>query len=234
MSKRFSVWGSLSGLAVASAAGFAAYVFAIRPWHRRWGATDAEVSGNMPGDDLVEDSNFHTTRAIDIDAPRESVWPWLTQIGQGRGGFYSYDLLENLMGLDIHSADRILPEFQDLRVGDAIPIEPEGGGYTVAEIAPNRHLVLFIDGTGDSEVDRVFRQANASSTWTFLLKAPESERARFVVRWRARWDLLRSPTSFLIGLVLDPIECIMERKVMRGIKERAEAAAQVARKESQA
>jgi hypothetical protein len=234
MSKRFSVWSTLGGLAVASAAGFAAYVFAIRPWHRRWGATDAEVSGSMPGDDLVEDANFQTTRAIDIDAPLEAVWPWLAQIGQGRGGFYSYDLLENLMGLDIHSADRILPEFQDLRVGDAIPIEPEGGGYTVAEIAPNRHLVLFTDGTGDSEVDRVFRQANASSTWTFLLNEPEPERARFVVRWRARWDLLRSPASFLIGLVLDPIEFIMERKMMRGIKERAEAVAQVARDESQA
>jgi hypothetical protein len=188
----------------------------------------------MPGDDLVKDANFQTTRALDIDAPLQAVWPWLAQIGQGRGGFYSYDLLENLVGLDIHSADRILPEFQDLRVGDAIPIEPEGGGYTVAEIAPNRHLVLFTAGTGDSEVDRVFRQTNASSTWTFLLKEPEPERTRFVVRWQARWDLLRSPASFLIGLVLDPIEFIMERKMMRGIKERAETVTHVARKESQA
>ncbi len=233
MSKRFSVCGTLGGLAVASAAGFAAYVFAIRPWHRRWGAVDEEVAAGMPGDGLVPDANFDTTRAIDIDAAAEEVWPWLVQIGQGRGGFYSYDLLENLMGLEIQSADRIIPELQDLQVGDAIPIEPEGGGYTVAEIAPNRHLVLFTDGTGDSEVDRVFRQANASSTWTFLLNEPEPERARFVVRWRTRWDLLRSPASFLIGLVLDPIEFIMERKMMRGIKERAEAAAQLARKESQ-
>ena len=130
MSKRSSVCGTLGGLAVASAAGFAAYVFAIRPWHRRWGATDAEVSGSMPGDDLVEGANFQTTRAIDIDAPLEAVWPWLAQIGQGRGGFYSYDLLENLMGLDIHSADRILPEFQDLRVGDVIPIEPDVAAET--------------------------------------------------------------------------------------------------------
>lgn len=234
MSKGSTVRGSLGVLAAASAAGLAAYVFAIRPWHRRWGATDAEVSGSMPGDDLVEDANFRTTRAIDIDAPREAVWPWLVQIGQGRGGFYSYDLLESMMDLDIHSADQILPEFQELGVGDAIPFEPEGGGYTVAEIAPNHHLVLFTDGTGDSEVDKAFRQANASSTWTFLLKEPEPERARFVVRWRTRWDLQSSPASLLIGLVLDPIEFIMERKMMRGIKERAEAAGQVAGKESQA
>lgn len=234
MSKGSTVRGSLGVLAAASAAGLAAYVFAIRPWHRRWGATDAEVSGSMPGDDLVEDANFRTTRAIDIDAPREAVWPWLVQIGQGRGGFYSYDLLESMMDLDIHSADQILPEFQELGVGDAIPFEPEGGGYTVAEIAPNHHLVLFTDGTGDSEVDKAFRQANASSTWTFLLMEPEPERARFVVRWRTRWDLQSSPASLLIGLVLDPIEFIMERKMMRGIKERAEAAGQVAGKESQA
>jgi hypothetical protein len=234
MSKRFPVPGTLGGLAVASAAGVAAYVLAIRPWHRRWGATDAEMSRSMPGDDLVKDANFHTTRAIEIDAPLEAVWPWLAQIGQGRGGFYSYDLLENLMRLDIHSADRILPEFQDLQVGDPIPIDPEGGGYTVVEIAPKRHLVLFTAGTGETEVDRAFRQANASSTWTFVLREQEPERTRFVVRWRARWDLLRSPASFLIGLVLDPIEFIMERKMMRGIKERAEAAAQAARKESQA
>ena len=199
MSKRSSVCGTLGGLAVASAAGFAAYVFAIRPWHRRWGATDAEVSGSMPGDDLVEDANFQTTRAIDIDAPLKAVWPWLAQIGQGRGGFYSYDLLENLMGLDIHSADRILPEFQDLRVGDAIPIEPEGGGYTVAEIEPNHHLVLFTEGKGDSDLDTVFREANAASTWTFLLEELTGERTRLIVRWRARWNLLSSPMGFLIG-----------------------------------
>jgi hypothetical protein len=223
MSKRSSVWGTLGGLVVASAAGFAVYVFAIRSWHRRWGATNAEVAGSMPGDDLVPTANFETTRAIDIDAPAEAVWPWLVQIGQGRGGFYSYDLLENLLGLDIHSAHRILPEFQDLKVGDAIPIEPAGGGYTVAEIAPRRHLVLFTAGTGESELDKAFRQANAASTWTFLLEEPESERTRLIVRWRVHWDLLSSMASFLIGLTLDPIEFLMEQKMMRGIKERAEA-----------
>lgn len=65
----------------------------------------------MPGDELVPDANFATTRAIDINAPVEVVWPWLVQIGQGRGGFYSYDLLENVMGLDIQSADQIIPDW---------------------------------------------------------------------------------------------------------------------------
>jgi hypothetical protein len=147
----------------------------------------------------------------------------LVQIGQGRAGFYSFDVLENSLGLGIHSADRILPQFQGLRVGDTIPLEPEGGGYTVAEIEPNHHLVLFSDGSGDAELDRVFRQANAASTWTFLLKESAAERTRLIVRWRARWELLRSPVPFLIGLVLGPVEFIMEQKMMRGIKERVEA-----------
>jgi hypothetical protein len=179
----------------------------------------------MPGDELVPEANYRTTRAITIEAPAAAVWPWLVQIGQGRGGFYSYDLLENMMGLDIHSADRIVPRWQDLHVGDTIPLEPEGGGYTVAEIVPNRRLVLYTDGTGGSELDEVFRRANAASTWTFLLQELDGSRTRLVVRWRARWDLLSSLLSLLIGLMLDPIEFLMENKMMRGIKERAEAAA---------
>lgn len=226
MFRRFPLSRASAGLAGAGAVGFAAYTLAVRPWHRRWGATDEEVANSMPGDDLVGKANFATTRAIEIAAPAEAVWPWLVQIGQGRGGFYSYDLLENVMGLDINSAGRILPQFQNLHVGDTIPLEPEGGGYTVAEIEPGRHLVLFTEGAGTSELDNVFRQANAASTWTFLLKSLEGDRTRLVVRWRARWDLLSSPISLLIGLTLDPIEFLMEQKMMRGIKERAEAAVQ--------
>ena len=224
MPKRSSIFFTLGGLAVGGAAGVAAYMLAVRPWHRRWGATDGEATGSMPGDDLVEDANFETTRAIEIAAPLEAVWPWLVQIGQGRAGFYSYDLLENAMGLDIYSARQIQPQFQDLKVGDTIPLEPEGGGYTVAELEPNRHLVLFTEGAGESELDKIFRQANAATTWTFLLRDLEGERTRLIVRWRARWRLSGSPASFLIGLVLDPIEFLMEQKMMRGIKERAEEA----------
>jgi hypothetical protein len=130
------------------------------------------------------------------------------------------------MGLDIRSAGQIVPQWQELQVGDAIPLEPEGGGYTVAEIAPNHHLVLFTDGSGESELDQVFRRAHAASTWTFLLQQPAPEKTRLIVRWRARWDLSGSPSSFLIGLMLDPIEFVMEHKMMRGIKERAEAVSQ--------
>ena len=97
-----------------------------------------------------------------------------------------------------------------------------------------RYLLLYTGAEGEGALDQVFRHADAASTWLFFVEEQGREHTRLIVRWRARWDLLRSPASFLIGLVLDPIEFIMERKMMRGIKERAEAAAQVARKESQA
>jgi hypothetical protein len=144
------------------------------------------------------------------------------QLGQGRGGFYSYDVLENAMGLDINSSRAIAPEFQDLQVGDVIPLEPEGGGYTVVALERDRHLLLFTEGGGESELDEVFRRAGAATTWSFVLKELESGGTRLIVRWRARWDLLSSPLSLSIGLALDPIEFMMEQKMMRGIKDRAE------------
>jgi hypothetical protein len=171
---------------------------------------------------MVEGANFETTRAIDIEAPPEQVWPWLVQIGQGRAGFYSYDALENAMGLDIHSTDQIVPEYQDLAVGDEVAVAPEGGGFTVVAIEPQHYLLLEARGAGDSEVDAAFREADMASSWLFLLEAREGDRTRLIVRWRARWDLTKSPASFLIGAMLDPIEFIMEQKMMRGIKERAE------------
>lgn len=226
MSKTATTLRAVAGMAAAGAAAFSAYMLVVRPWHRRWGATDEEVERPLPGDELVSEANFQTTRAIDIEAPPEQVWPWLVQIGQGRGGFYSYDVLENAMGLDIHSADRIVAEYQDLTVGDEIAIAPEGGGFTVAAIEPQHHLLLEAQGAGDSEIDEVFRQADAASTWLFLLEARNDDRTRLIVRWRARWDLTKSFASFLMGVVLDPIEFVMEQKMMQGIKERAEATAQ--------
>lgn len=224
MSRQSSLRKVIGGLAVAGGAGVAAYAFAIGPWHRRWGATDAEISRALPGDQMVPDANFATTRALTIHAPPEKVCPWLVQIGQGRAGFYSYDLLENMMGLNIYSADQIVPELQDLEAGDTIPLEPEGSGYTVAEVEPNHYLLLYTGAKGEGILDQVFQEADAASTWLFFLEKRDVEHTRLIVRWRARWKRLASPTSFLIGVFLDPIEFIMERKMLRGIRQRAETA----------
>jgi hypothetical protein len=100
-------------------------VLAVRRWQLRWGATGQEAGEPVPGDDLITDPDLVATRAIAIGAPADQVWPWIAQLGQGRGGFYSYDFLENLAGCDIHSADRIVSEWQDIRIGDQIRLAPQ-------------------------------------------------------------------------------------------------------------
>src|SRR6266851_6379390 len=125
--------------AIAGAA--AAYILLARPRHLRWGTTGQESGEPLPGDDLIADPDLTATRAITVRAPAGRIWPWIVQLGQGRGGFYSYDFLENLAGCDIHSADRIVPEWQDVGAGDEVRLAPQVG-LTVASVEPGRSLVL--------------------------------------------------------------------------------------------
>ena len=216
-------------LVIAVVAFIAATIYAykkmFRPWHVRWGANDDEVEGVMPGDELVANANVQTTRALNIAAPPERVWPWLVQLGQGRGGFYSYDFLENAMGLDIHSVNQILPEHQHVAVGDVIPLEPEGDGYRVSVVEPERLLLLYIDGEGEGTMAEHFRKTDAASTWAFVLEPLPGERTRLIVRWRARYPASGSGDSMAAvrGPTLEPAEFIMERKMLLGIRERAES-----------
>jgi hypothetical protein len=107
----------------------------------RWGATDDELKVVLPGDELVAAADLTATRAVTVRASADGVWPWIAQIGQGRGGFYSYDFLENLVGCDIHSAERVVPEWQSIDVGDAVHLTSEVG-RVVAVVEPGRALVL--------------------------------------------------------------------------------------------
>src|SRR5271157_1269454 len=133
------------GLAAAAAIAVPVYVFLVRPWHLRWGASKAEVAKFLPGDDLVPKPKLSATHAITIQAPISKVWPWLVQLGQGRGGFYSYDWLENLFGCDIHNADRLLPQYQNLKAGDGIRIHPRMPAIPVVAVEPERVIVLHSD-----------------------------------------------------------------------------------------
>ncbi len=207
--------GSFLGVVVA-------YIFLLRPRHLRWGATVAETAQTLPGDEFIPTPRLNTTHAITIYAPVEHVWPWLVQIGQGRGGFYSYDWLENLLGLDIHSAERILPEHQGLKVGDRIPLAPNGFGIPVVLLESKQMLVLH----GDTRLDQAVRDMAVAggylaTTWGWYLQALDRRTTRLVERFRCDWNPSFA-NQVLMHVVMEPVSFIMERKMLLGIKERAE------------
>ena len=197
------------------------YTFVVRPWHLRWGATDREVTAVLPGDELVSNASFQTTRAITINASAGQVWPWLVQLGQGRGGYYSYDWFENLIGCDIHSADSIHAEWQNTRVGNVVRMYPEGGGpppFTVAAIIPDRALILAQPplATGDASL----AGHTWEYTWAFVLDKVDDHTTRLLVRSRSNYA--DTGTAIFNGII-EPGVFLMERGMLRGIKGRAEA-----------
>lgn len=223
MSKNKVLLATLGGLVVAGAAAVSAYILTIRPWHLRWGSTDDEVEGPLPGDDLIPDAKLTATHAITINASPAEIWPWLIQIGQGRGGFYSYDWIENAMGLDIHTANQILPEYQDLKVGDLIPLSEDEFGFPVAILEPQKSLVLHGDTrVSGPESAPIMKEGDYMATvWGFHLTPQEDGSTRLVERIHIDWN--ESPLNTVFYRVfLEPGSFIMEQKMLRGIKERAE------------
>ena len=217
--------GPLAALAAAAVA--AGYVLAVRPRLLHWGATAQETAAPLPGDELVRTPRMQSTRAVTINAPAASVWPWLVQLGAGRGGMYSYDLLENAAGLGMHSADRILPEYQQLDVGDVIPLVSRKGTETGI---PVRRLeagaVLGLGGTMDPRTGMIRPSGGAAAGprvergWTFGLQPVHEHRTRLLSR--TRYDYSPLAVGLLLRPVLEPVQFVMERRMLRGIKSRAE------------
>ena len=160
---------ALAGMTLAVGAAYAASRW---PEMATWGATPDEVSATMPGDDVVGVPRYRTTHAVTIQAPVQRVWPWLVQMGQGRGGLYSYDRLENALGLQIHSADRIVPELQDLQVGDVVRMVPEGMQPDLAfSVLRLQAPTLLLLGAVTSRED-AFTAGMPFPCWTFALNPP--------------------------------------------------------------
>lgn len=198
------------------------YLMVIRPWFLKWGATDAEVRRPLAGDERVPAPRINATHAVTIHAPVAAVWPWLVQMGQGRGGFYSYDWIENLMGLNIHNADRIIPEFQDLKIGDILPLAPNGFGMPVAILEPRQTLLVHGDTrVGGPGTPNMKPGDYLNVSWGWFLDAIDERTTRLVARWRADWN--PSPWNTLYyRAFLEPGAFLMERKNLLGIKQRAE------------
>jgi len=190
----------------------------IRPWHLRWGATDEEVQASLPGDEIVTGEANQSTRVIDIQTPASLVWPWLLQIGQGRGGLYSYDFLENLVGCDIHTLDTIDPALQNLKEGDIVRIGEQKGlpYYRVALIEPQRALVLR------SVESKTGEEKNA--TWGFYLVEKSNTHTRLIIRHRDEPAL--DSTSKTVNAIFDPISAFMEHRMLYGIRDHAEKLSQ--------
>lgn len=209
--------GLLVAVPSAAIAGWAAFV---RPWMRRWGATGEEIARPMPGDELVPSPRHRSTRAITIRARPEEIWPWLVQMGNGRGGLYSIDVLDRLLGvIEAPSAERVLAEWQDLRPGDVIPI---GGtpGWPVHAVERDRSLVLRIE------------HGEALVTQSWGLYPIDGETTRLVLRIRGA----ASPgiRSAALVAVIEPQELVMVRAQLLGIRRRAEALAATRRATVQA
>ena len=168
-----------------------------------WGATAQEATSPLPGDELLAEADGVATRAIWIDAPAGAVWPWLAQMGPSpRGGAYTYDWIENLLGIDMHSADRVLPEYQHPMVGDGFGY---GANLMSFQIVEPEHVLAT-------------QSANGNWVWTFVLEEQDGG-TRLLSRNRFRLPRLKDR----LGMIpMEPGSLVMERKMLRGIKQRAE------------
>ncbi len=185
----------------------AAYLLVARPYQLRWGATDAELQRSMPGDELLDHPLFFATRAITIDAPPEKIWPWLIQMGYSRAGFYGYDILENIGSpRGMRSAETILPELQNPRVGDPLPLSAAGGLVFYA-VEPNQYVIWSgPDGWGD---------------FAWALYPLDAGHTRLVSRigWTHHFT---EAGPFILDVFTEFTDHLAVRKILEGVKGRVE------------
>jgi hypothetical protein len=172
------------------------WITVYMPWALNWGATVQEIGRWMPGDEIVQRPTFNATRAVTIRARPEEIWPWIVQIGYRKAGFYSWDRLDND---GIPSAERILDEYQNIAVGDTIPLSKEAGARVV-ELDPNRFLLLVVETDHD---------AHGPWTWGWGLYPQDDQHTRLVTRLRVQLDSSRS------NLFLTTFEIVMPARVRR-------------------
>jgi hypothetical protein len=206
MSRRTTV------VALAIAAATAAYAAVVRPWMLAWGSTEAERTGPLPGDDVLPDADYVTTRAVTIDAPPDRIWPWLVQMGQDRAGFYTHNWVERLLQSGIPDDHAIHAEWQTLAVDDLMRTNRDIGGkpmgWPVVAVDPPRSLV-------------VRSKTMPAGSYAFVLQPIDRDHTRLIVRDRAAWSAREWPFA---ALVYEPLHAYMETGLMGGLKRRAERA----------
>ncbi len=204
----------MGGAALALGLAAASYPLLLRRRCLTWGATPDEVARGLPGDELLASPDILSTRAVTIDAPPSAIWPWLVQMGSGRGGAYTYDWIENLFGLGMQSANEVLPAFQDVKAGDEFRLGPNRPMMRVEVLDPERVFA--------------FRLEDETWVWIFGL-FPHDGMTRLVSRNRIATPNASPVVRLFDLLFMEPGSLIMERKMLLGIKRRAE---RLARKQS--
>ena len=184
---------------------------------QRWGTVGTEPSDSLPGDELITDPKWMYTLGIGIDAPPERVWPWVAQIGQGRGGFYSYQTLENMLGCKITNTAQILPEFQDPHVDDEVYLHPTSPPMKITTVEPPRALVLF-----GAPADLGNQKSWAISTWQFVILPQPDGSSRLLSRGRSDYTPGVVNRLFFGHFPMEPITFTMNRKMLLEIKRLAE------------
>jgi len=204
MSVRSGIIRILGRLCIALGFAFAAYMLVFRPLQMNRGATEEEINRAMPGDDIVQYPDFNATRGVTVQASPEQIWPWLVQIGHTRAGWYSYDLVDNLAK---PSAEKIVPEWQNLQIGDLVPISPDGKyGFRVKDFEVNKWM-LWWDNEGDL-------------SWLWFFSPLEDGTTRLITRLKMDYNW-KFPLLFF-DLLIDVGDFVMMRQCMLGIKDRAE------------
>lgn len=198
---------------------FGVFFLLVRPWYLQWGATEDEIRKALPGDEIISNAVGQSTRAITIHAGIEEVWPWVAQVGQDRGGFYSYDLLENIVGCEMPTSDELRPAKQSWAVGDKLWMYPphKGAGIgfaTLRTYIPGRALGFAGRAIGSPPT------AKEDGSWSFVLEPLDVSTTRLLLRGRAASRPLLG-TAF-DRFVFDPAHFTMERRMMIGLKNLAE------------
>ena len=221
---RFSFFQILEGLEGVAIIIACYLTFFLKPLRERWGLSKEEAKHPLPGDELVSWPKSKFTHAIKINAPTKYVWPWVAQIGQGRGGFYTYEALENLIGLQIYNSDVVLPEFQNPKIGDTVGFGPEDASPIV--ICENGRA-MAIENSLDMDSNQLYDPKGSSPknflhlSWLWYVEALDENHCRFISRNRVDYSS-SFKNKLMFGPLTEPIVFTMDRKMCLGIKKRAE------------
>ena len=221
---KYTPWQIIQGLEGVLIMGACYLTWFLKPLRDRWGLSREDANKALPGDSIVKAPKSEYSHGIEINAPAEYVWPWVAQMGKSRGGFYSYEALENLIGLQIYNADDILEDYQDPKVGEIIPFGPDSG-YPLALVNPNEALV--IETCEDLEQKVLFEPAAGYPkkylhiSWLWYVEPLGDRKSRFISRNRVDFNDTRK-NRLKFSILAEPMVFAMDRKMCLGIKKRAE------------